>query len=413
MFESYISILSKFGVPEWLSSLVWPVFPFVGVLFMSLFFGVVFLVLMERRTLALLTVRKGPNRVGYDGLFQSFADGLKIMFKEDIISEGSDAIIFSLAPIIVLATSIMVYAVIPFTSNMLASSIPVGMLFLLAVFSLHTLALVLAGWASNNKYSLLGGLRSAAQAISYEIPLVIVAISVVVLSGSLNLNDIVQSQEASTAFSSFVYSLAEPFTNSSVMQVVWERFLTPLLNWNLWNYNCFANFAGCFVFLICAIAEVNRIPFDLPEAESELVSGFSTEYSGMKFAMFFMAEYVSLFAIALFTSTLFFGGYLSLFNDYVVNIFLSVFPLVENILMKIPYGGGCVFIEALVHLEQAAWIIFKSWFLIFTAMLIRATLPRLRVDQMMGLCWKFLLPIALFSLLWVTVLKEVSHYTQY
>lgn len=406
MYQSYIAILEKIGLPEWLGALTWPVFPFIGVLFMSMFFAVVFLVLMERRTLALLTVRKGPNRVGYDGVFQSFADGIKIMFKEDIMSEGTNKVWFTLAPIIVMVPTIVVYVALPFTQDLVATNIAVGLLFILAVSSLSTLGLLVAGWASNNKYSLLGGLRSAAQAISYEVPLIIAAIGVVILAGTLNLSEIITSQQATATSGEATFT-----TLTNILgQIGFDGIIQPLkgifvfiFSWNFWHFNCFAAFLGCVVFFVCAIAESNRIPFDLPEAESELVSGYSTEYSGMKFAMFFMAEYAALFAIAALTIILFFGGYLPYFNDYMINILLTWVPSLK----ELPFLNAQV-IDVLVHLEQAFWFSFKAWLFVFAAMWIRATLPRLRADQLMEFCWKILLPLALVNLLIVTIIKELS-----
>ncbi|MGD9581168.1 MAG: NADH-quinone oxidoreductase subunit H, partial [Vampirovibrionia bacterium] len=360
----------------------------------------------ERRTLALLTVRKGPNRVGYDGVFQSFADGIKIMFKEDIMSEGTNKIWFTLAPVIVMVPTIVVYVVLPFTKELVATNIAVGLLFILAVSSISTIGLLIAGWASNNKYSLLGGLRSAAQAISYEIPLIIAAIGTVILAGSLNLNEIITNQQGNAlageaTFVSLTNILAQVNLDGVIQPL--QGILSFIFSWNFWHYNCFAAFLGCLVFFICAIAESNRIPFDLPEAESELVSGYSTEYSGMKFAMFFMAEYAALFAIAALTIILFFGGYLPYLNDYVVNYMITYIPAVKDLPFMTPQV-----IDALIHIEQAFWFSFKAWLFVFAAMWIRATLPRLRADQLMEFCWKILLPVSLVNLLIVTIIKELS-----
>lgn len=407
MLESYAYFLGKIGIPEWFAHLSWPVFPFIGVLFMSMFFAVVFLVLMERRTLALLTTRKGPNRVGYDGIFQSFADGIKIMFKEDIMPEGSNKLLFTLAPALVMVPTIVVYVAIPFTERLVATNIAVGLLFILAFSSITTVGLLVAGWASNSKYSLIGGLRSAAQAISYEVPLIISAIAVVILAGTMNLGEIIANQQASGTigedFYGKIFSLASSIGLGGLIASL-EGFLTWVFSWNFWHFNCFASFLGCVVFFVAAIAEVNRIPFDLPEAESELVSGYSTEYSGMKFAMFFMAEYAALFSIAALTIILFFGGYLPYLNDYFVNILIGWFPGI----LEWPFVNSAV-IETLIHIEQAFWFTFKVWLFVFVAMWIRATLPRLRVDQLMDFCWKILLPVALVNLLIVTIIKEISY----
>lgn len=406
MYESYVTILEKIGIPDWLATLVWPVFPFIGILFMSMFFAVVFLVLMERRTLALFTVRKGPNRVGYDGIFQSFADGIKIMFKEDIMAEGTNKILFTLAPGLVMVPTLVIFAVIPFTQHLASTNIAVGLLFMLAISSISTVGLLVAGWASNNKYSLLGGLRSAAQAISYEIPLVISAIGIVLLAGSMDLNQIITSQQSNDQYAYNYYHILSSLFGFAGLEDILKPikpYLISFFDWNIWNYYFLASFLGCVTFFICAIAEANRIPFDLPEAESELVSGYSTEYSGMKFAMFFMAEYAALFAIAALTVILFFGGYLSYFNDYVVNILFNWFPALNTL----PFINDSVK-DVLIQIEQAFWFSFKVWLFIFIAMWIRATLPRLRADQMMAFCWKFLLPLSLINLVIVTIIKEIG-----
>lgn len=344
MHDLYLNILSRFGIPAILGEISWPVFPFVAVAVL-LVVVVIFLVLMERKVLAILTIRKGPNRVGPWGLFQTIADAVKLLFKEDIMSSDSDKLLFTLAPVIFFAPVMVIYGLIPFNQHLLAINVGAGLFLVLAISSVSTVGLVIAGWASNNKYSLLGGMRSVAQAISYEIPLVIAAIGVTVLAGSMNMLDIVQKQSGG------------------------------LLHWNVWP-----GIVGFLVFFVCSIAEINRIPFDLPEAESELVSGYNTEYSGMKFALFFLAEYAALFILSVLIATLFFGGYLSPFKDYVSIVYLS--HIIPTFWLH----------NAVIPLEQCGWLAGKTCFIIFTIMWIRATLPRLRADQLMGFSWKFLLP---------------------
>ncbi|OGI02074.1 MAG: hypothetical protein A2Y25_03900 [Candidatus Melainabacteria bacterium GWF2_37_15] len=324
---------------------IWPVIPFIGVAAL-LVFVVIFLVLMERKVLAWLTIRKGPNRVGPGGWLQTFADAIKLLFKEDIMSSETNKILFTLAPIVVFAPVMVIYGLMPFTEHLVAINLAVGLFLVFALSSLTTVGIVLAGWSSNNKYSLLGGMRSAAQAISYEIPLVIAVLSIAVLAGSLNMIDIVKAQGGG------------------------------IFTWNMWPA-----FIGFIVLFICCIAEVNRIPFDLPEAESELVSGYNTEYSGMKFALFFLAEYAAMFIISVLIVTLFLGGYTS------------------------PLGFYLTQIPALIHIEQAFWLVAKVYTIIFTIIWIRATLPRLRADQLMAFSWKFLLPMALGNLVIVSVIK--------
>lgn len=355
MFDLYLKVLSKIAefahIPQSLSQafaeLSWPVIPFVCIAAL-LVFVVIFLVLMERKVLAWLTIRKGPNRVGPGGWLQTFADAIKLLFKEDIMSSHTNKILFTIAPIIVFAPIMVIYGLMPFTEHLVAMNLAVGLFLVFALSSITTVGIVLAGWSSNNKYSLLGGMRSAAQAISYEIPLVLSVLSVAVLSESLNIPTIVSEQSGG------------------------------IFTWNVWPA-----FIGFVVLFICCIAEVNRIPFDLPEAESELVSGYNTEYSGMKFALFFLAEYSALFIISVLIATLFLGGYTS------------------------PLGFYLTQIPALIHIEQAFWLVAKVYAIIFVIIWIRGTLPRLRADQLMAFSWKFLLPLALFNLVLVSILKTI------
>jgi NADH:ubiquinone oxidoreductase subunit H len=279
----------------------------------------------------------------------------------------TNKILFTLGPVIFFAPVMVIYGLVPFTNNLLAINVAVGVFLILALSSISTVGLVISGWASNNKYSLLGGMRSAAQAISYEIPLVISALSITVLAGSMNMQQIVAGQQGGFAG----------------------------INWNIASWNICPAIIGFAVFFTCSIAEINRVPFDLPEAESELVSGYNTEYSGMKFALFFLAEYAALFIISVVISTLFLGGYLSPFNDYLSVIFLKELLNNPDIL------------NAIVHLEQAFWIIAKTYSVILAIIWVRATLPRLRADQLMAFSWKFLLPLSLVNLLVLAVFRYV------
>lgn len=369
MYELYLNIFLKLGLPEILAQISWPVFPFIGVAALVVI-GVLFLVLMERKVLAVMTIRKGPNRVGPYGLLQTLADAIKLLIKEDIMSSECNKIIFTIAPVIVFAPVMIIYGLLPFTSEFLAINVASGLFLILAISSISTIGIVLAGWASNNKYSLLGAMRSAAQAISYEIPFVISAIAIVLLAGSMNMQEIVSKQSGG-------------FANLAI------------LNWNVFSWNIIPAFIGFVVFFICSIAEINRVPFDLPEAESELVSGYNTEYSGMKFALFFLAEYAAMFIMSVLVATLFLGGYLSPFNDYLSIILFK--GIINNELI----------LKAFVHMEQAFWIVAKTYFLIFIIMWIRATLPRLRADQLMSFSWKFLLPLSLVNLLVVAVFRYI------
>ncbi|MBU6428501.1 MAG: NADH-quinone oxidoreductase subunit NuoH [Cyanobacteria bacterium REEB65] len=306
-----------------------------------------FMVLWERVFLGMLTQRPGPNRVGPRGLLQTIADAIKLVSKEDFDPANADHLLFFWAPVVFMMPSFLVYAVVPFGKfgasygPALVSDLRVGLFFLVAVFSIHTVAILMAGWGSNNKYSLLGGIRGVAQAISYELPLVLSFLGVVLLTGSLSTVDIVKAQSG-----------------------------------GIWNWYVVAQPVAFGVYLICSIAEVNRVPFDIPEAESELVSGYNTEYSGMRFAMFFLAEYASLFATSAIATTVFLGGWTAPFPEPAA---IAASPL-----------GYFVW--------SALWFTLKVFLLITLAIWIRGTLPRLRADQLMAFAWKFLVPVVLANL---------------
>lgn len=318
--------------------------------------SVTFLVLMERKVLAWMTQRKGPNRVGPWGTLQTFADALKLLFKEDIMIKGQDKFLFTIAPAIFFLPAFVFFGLIPFTDQLLAVALPAGALFVFAISSISVVGIVLAGWASNNKYSLLGGMRSAAQAISYEIPLVMAVLAVVLFTGTMNISQIVQAQQG------------------------------PLWNW----YGFLLTPLSLVIFFVSALAEVNRIPFDLPEAESELVSGYNTEYSGMKFALFFLAEYASLFAMSAFTAAFFLGGYYSPFGFFLSDLLGNQVPVLTQLVRQI---------------EMLFWFMLKTYFFIFLAMWIRGTLPRLKPDQLMGFSWKFLIPLSLINIFAIAIGK--------
>jgi NADH-quinone oxidoreductase subunit H len=282
--------------------------------------------------------RIGPNHLGGRfGLLQTVADVLKLLLKEDTIPKAADRPLFILGPVIAFAPAFMVLATIPFTENLQFADLGVGLLYYIAISGISTIGIVTGAWGSNNKYSLLGGMRAAAQMISYEIPLVMSVIGVVLLTGSLNLNEIVQAQEH-----------------------LWYIFVQPI---------------GFIVFFIAAISELNRTPFDLPEAESELVSGFHTEYSGFRWAFFMLAEYVYLFGMSALITVLFLGGWQPVF-------FLGFIP-------------------------GAVWFALKFMFVVFLLMWIRYTFPRMRADQLMEFGWKVLLPIALANIFLTALVKEL------
>ncbi|MBA4602968.1 NADH-quinone oxidoreductase subunit NuoH [Thermoactinomyces mirandus] len=298
---------------------------------------VVYAIFFERKVIGWAQNRIGPNRVGYWGLLQTVADVLKLLFKEDVIPNKSDELLFRIAPIIAFVPSFAVLAVIPFSDSIRFSDFAIGLLYYMALSSITIIGILIGGWSSNNKYSLMGGMRSAAQMISYEIPLVMSVVGIVLSVGSLNLTEIVEAQKD-----------------------VW--FIVP-------------QFVGFVVFLIAAISELNRCPFDLPEAESELVAGYHVEYSGFRFAFFMLTEYVYMFAMAALTTVLYLGGW------------------------NAPFG--------LTFIPPIIWFVLKFLLIVFFLFWLRATMPRLRADQLMQFSWKVLLPIALLNILLTCVLKEV------
>jgi NADH-quinone oxidoreductase subunit H len=307
------------------------------------------LVWLERRVLALMQIRKGPNRVGPAGLLQPVADGIKLFFKEDVIPERVDRFIYFLAPAGFLIPVLIAPAVIPWGPNDRLTPIAdvnIGILFLLAMTSLTVYGIVLAGWSSNNKYSLLGGLRASAQTISYELAMGLSIISVVLLTGSLSMRDMVLNQQGNLG----------------------------MLNWHVFRFFPLGLIATG-IFLVAMLAETNRAPFDLPEAESELIAGYHTEYSSMKFAMFFMGEYASMITISSVMVTLFFGGWLP--------------PL--------PFAP-------FTWIPGPVWFLLKLGMFIYLFVWIRATLPRLRYDMLMKLGWLRLLPTALVNLFLVAII---------
>ncbi len=293
--------------------------------------SVALIVWLDRRVWAFVQKRKGPNVVGPFGLLQTLADALKFIFKEIIIPASANKIIFILAPITTLTLALMAWAVIPFSNEMILSNINVGILYLFAVSSLSVYGIIMGGWASNSKYPFLGAIRSAAQMVSYEVSIGIIIINVLICVGSLNLNQIVLAQKN-----------------------VW--FIFPL-------------FPMFVIFFISSLAETNRPPFDLPEAESELVAGYQTEYSGMMYAMFWLGEYANILLLCALGSILFLGGWLSPIDIYPFNLIPGVF-----------------------------WMIFKILGLFILFSLVKAVVPRYRFDQLMRLGWKIFLPLSLIYL---------------
>ncbi len=339
-----------------ISTLITAVFPLVNVLLVALI-GVY----LERKVSAWMQDRVGPNRTGPFGLFQTIADFLKMLQKEDATATDIDKKLYNIAPVLVFAGSFAVYAVIPFSSKLIGSEIEVGLFYALAVSSFVVAGILMAGWSSNNKYSLLGAMRSAAQIVSYEIPTALVVLAMVMFLGTLSLSKISEMQ---TAY----------FWNWNILggaEFGLSKFL--LIPFML---------VGFIIIFISTLAEVNRTPFDIPEAESQLVAGYFTEYCGMKWAMFMLSEYGNMFAVSAIVSILFFGGYQSPFG----------------------YLGNTLGINWLIPYEQAFWFILKGWFFIFVQMWLRWTLPRLRVDQLMTVCWKYLIPYAFVNLIIIGII---------
>jgi NADH-quinone oxidoreductase subunit H len=315
-----------------------------------------FAVWLERKVSAHMQDRLGPMRVGYHGALQTIADILKLIQKEDIVATENDKVLFNIAPVLVFVGTYAAFAAIPFSSAYIGSNIDLGIFFIVAVSGFVVAGILMAGWSSNNKYSLLGAMRSAAQIISYEIPTVLVIITIIMITGTLNLNTLSEMQTGH-------------FWN-------WMIFGGPQLGISKFLLIPFM-IAGFVIIYISTLAEVNRTPFDIPEAESELVSGYHTEYSGMKFAMFFLAEYANMFAVSAIVTVLFFGGYQSPFG----------------------YLGNLLHLKWLVPIEQLFWFTTKGIFFVFVQMWLRWTLPRLRVDQLMAACWKYLIPLAFVNLI--------------
>lgn len=310
---------------------------------LPLLVAVAYLTWAERRVIGLIQLRQGPSVVGPFGLLQPIADALKLIFKEVIVPTNSSKVVFIIAPMITFVLSLIGWAVIPFDAGLVLADLNIGVLYILAVSSLGVYGIIMAGWASNSKYAFLGAVRSSAQMISYEVSMGLVIITVLIATGSLNLSQIVEAQRD--------------------MPLWLELLLAPM----------------AVVFFISVLAETNRLPFDLPEAEAELVAGYNVEYSSMSFALFFLGEYANMILVSAMTVTFFMGGYLP------------------------PFG-----IELLNIIPGVVWFIIKVTFLLFVFLWIRGTLPRYRYDQLMRIGWKFFLPLSLF---WVVLVSSVLYFT--
>lgn len=300
------------------------------IIILPLLGAVAYLTLMERKVIAAMQLRKGPNVNGPFGLLQPLCDGVKLMFKEVIIPANANKFLFLLAPVITFVLALIGWAVVPFSENFVVANLNVGVIYILAASSLGVYGIIIAGWSSNSKYAFLGAIRSSAQMISYEVSIGLIIINVILLSGSLNLSEIVLSQQ------------------------------------NMWY--CIPLFPVFILFFISILAETNRLPFDLPEAESELVAGYNVEYSSMPFAMFFLGEYANMILMSAMATILFLGGWL-------------------------PPIASLSFIPGVI------WLLLKITFLLFCFIWVRASLPRYRYDQLMRLGWKIFLPLSLLSVI--------------
>jgi len=348
------------SINELLSSVMSPVWVFVvelalvGVLFLA-FYAVLglFLVYLERRVCAFIQNRLGPNRVGPQGIFQTIADLIKLLFKELLMVKKADMFLFNLAPFIVIIASLMAIGAIPYAKGLQAMDFNIGIFYIMAVTSMSVVGVLLAGWSSNSKYSLLGAMRSGAQIISYELSVGLSLLSVIIFTGSMQLSTIVESQAD---------------------------------GWWLFKGHIPA-FISFVIFLIAATAETNRGPFDLAEAESELTAGFHTEYSGIKFAFFFLAEYMNMFLAAALATTVFLGGW-----------------------MPFHLGNFEVFNNVMDYIPSVLWFFGKTFFVIYIIMLFKWTFPRLRIDQLLTLEWKYLLPINLFNIVLIAFIVMMGWY---
>lgn len=354
---TFIQSVMDLGIPAGTAKAIWMPLPMILML-IGATVGVLVCVWLERKISASVQQRIGPEFIGPFGLLAPVADGLKLVFKEDIVPAKADAWLFTIGPILVVLPVFLSYLIVPFGQNIVITNVGMGIFLWIAFSSIAPIGLLMAGYASNNKYSLIGGLRAAAQSISYEIPLSLSVLAVVMMSNSLSTIDIVNQQSG-----------------------------YGILGWNIWRQP-----VGFLIFWIAALAECERLPFDLPEAEEEIVAGYQTEYSGMKFALFYLSSYVNLVLSALMVAVLYLGGW--------------DFPIPVNVIAN--WFGVSEFNPVLQVATASLGIVMtliKAYLLVFIAILLRWTVPRVRIDQLLDLGWKFLLPLALVNLLVTAALK--------
>ncbi len=354
---SFIQSVMDLGLPSGAAKAIWMPVP-MGLMLIGATVGVLVTTWLERKISAAAQQRIGPDFMGPFGLLAPVADGLKLVFKEDIVPASADSLLFTLGPIVVVIPVFLSYLIVPFGQNLVITDVGTGVFLWIALSSIQPIGLLMAGYSSNNKYALLGGLRAAAQSISYEIPLALSVLAIVMMSNSLSTIDIVEQQSG-----------------------------YGILGWNVWRQP-----VGFVIFWIAALAECERLPFDLPEAEEELVAGYQTEYAGMKFGLFYLGSYVNLVLSALLVAVLYLGGW--------------DFPIPITLLAG--WAGVSETNPVLQVIDASLGItmtILKAYFLVFLAILLRWTVPRVRIDQLLDLGWKFLLPVSLVNLLLTAALK--------
>ncbi|TVQ06735.1 MAG: NADH-quinone oxidoreductase subunit NuoH [Leptolyngbya sp. DLM2.Bin27] len=354
---SFVNALVDLGLPTGAAKALWLPLPMVVIL-IGATVSIFVTVWLERKISAAAQQRIGPEFAGPLGTLQAAADGIKLIFKEDITPAKADPILFTLGPAIVVIPVFLSYLIVPFGQNLVITDIGVGIFLWIALSSIAPIGLLMSGYSSNNKYSLLGGLRAAAQSISYEIPMALAVLAVVLMSNSLSTIDIVNQQSG-----------------------------YGILGWNIWRQP-----AGFLIFWIAALAECERLPFDLPEAEEELVAGYQTEYTGMKFGLFYVGSYVNLVLSALIVSILYLGGWES-------PVSVSWLAGLIGVSETTPW------LQVITASLGIMMTLFKAYALVFIAVLLRWTMPRIRIDQLLDFGWKFLLPVSLVNLLLTAALK--------
>ena len=360
---SFIEALKELGLPSGIARAIWLPLPML-LMIIGATVGVLVVVSLERKISAAAQQRIGPEYAGPLGVLQPVADGIKLVFKEDVVTAKADRWLFTMGPVLVVVPVFLSYLIVPFGQNIVITDLNVGIFLWIALSSIAPIGLLMAGYASNNKYSLLGGLRAAAQSISYEIPLALSVLAIVMMSNSLSTVDIVEQQSG-----------------------------YGILGWNVWRQP-----VGFIIFWIAALAECERLPFDLPEAEEEIVAGYQTEYAGMKFALFYLGSYVNLVLSALVFAVLYLGGW---------EFIIPLDHLAEwlNMTGWVEVSANTPWLQVITAALGITMTLLKAYFLVFLAILLRWTVPRVRIDQLLNLGWKFLLPVSLANLLITAALK--------